>query len=145
MMNDDATMCRQIFQKSMCSSIQVVSSNDFVARSQLARYNVEGTHARGNDQGSLRAHDFRKVLFEVCAGGITTAGVVIVGDSTCGRGLLECSGLLTWLARFSRFRRVTTNLVDWHAAGVVLVIAFGEDQLGRKCIIAAASWARRCR
>src|SRR5262249_28587262 len=93
MVHNDAAMSRKVLQKSVGSAVQIISSNDFVARSQEASNNIEGSHARRDDKGAVRVHNLGQMPFKVRASRVAGACVVIFLVAA-GRGVLLESGRL---------------------------------------------------
>lgn len=92
-MDNDATMGREIFQESVCASVEVIPGHDLVARAQLACNDVQGAHAGGDYQCSFCSHDLCEVFLEVGSGRISATCVVIFRPTARGRLLFKCCRL----------------------------------------------------
>ena len=67
-----------------------------------------------------------------------TRVVIFIGDAAGGGGLLECGGL-NMSVRLELEGIGSKYLVDWHAACIVLVIPFAEDQVRCNGVLPSAS------
>lgn len=67
-----------------------------------------------------------------------TGSCVVIFVSTSAEVLLEGSGL-SWLAMTATVTERWTNLIDGHAARVVLIIALGIDQFSGQGIFPSKS------
>ena len=87
--HDDAAVCGEVLEQSVGATVQVIASDNLVARSQQAGDDVEGAHARTDDECAVRVHDLGQVSLEVGSCGIAGACVVILAAAAAGTGLLE--------------------------------------------------------
>jgi hypothetical protein len=81
MMHDNATVCRQILEQSVGAAVQVVASDNLVTRAQEAGDDVKSAHAGRDDESAVCVHNLGQVAFEVSAGGIARACVVILASA----------------------------------------------------------------
>ena len=145
MVHDDAAVCGEVLEQSVCSAVQIVTGHDLVARSQQACDDVEGTHAGADDEGAVCVHDLGQVSLEVGSSRVAGACVVILAAAAARIGLLEgcrlqeSESIRVASQQLPLLLRGAAYLVDWHGAGVVLVGALGVDKLCCKSVLPACT------
>lgn len=111
--DNDASMGGEELEQTVAASIQVITSDDLIARLEKTSNDVQCGHAARHDQRAMGVHDLGHVSFEVGSRRIATAGVVV------GISLSFESG----------------RLVDWHRAGIVLVPSVRVDELSSQVVL----------